>query len=381
MNKTNRKLLTLLAALAILCVSAMPLSAQRSSGGQRTQPAPPPAPAAQNAPAGATQAESPASDFQFTVSGGKVTITGYTGSGGAVVIPATINGLPVTEIGTSAFSARSDNTKYSITRVVIPSGVIEIGDGAFENCKNLTNVTIPSTVTSIGGAAFHLTGLTSVTIPNSVTFIGSFAFARTMISSVTIPGSITEIYGNAFGYCHELREVVIEEGVARIGMWAFLQCSSLEKVTLPASINKILTGPFVYCDGIVRISIAGTLSKDQFDNMSGTSNLWNDLYEAYSRGGPGVYTRSNFHSKEWTRVSDIITVKNAQPELRKDFVTNNTNLYADHSLNAKVIKTIKKDEIVTVLENWITDSAGKQWAHVEHGGSSGWVLGEHLLGK
>ena len=39
-------------------------------------------------------------DFTYTVSGGTVTITGYTGSGGgAVVIPATIDGMPVVSIG------------------------------------------------------------------------------------------------------------------------------------------------------------------------------------------------------------------------------------------------------------------------------------------
>ena len=33
-----------------------------------------------------------------------ITITGYTGSGGDVILPDTINGLPVTSIGASAFS-------------------------------------------------------------------------------------------------------------------------------------------------------------------------------------------------------------------------------------------------------------------------------------
>ena len=37
--------------------------------------------------------------FSYTVEQGKVTITGYTGPGGLVTIPPTINGLPVTSIG------------------------------------------------------------------------------------------------------------------------------------------------------------------------------------------------------------------------------------------------------------------------------------------
>ena len=41
--------------------------------------------------------------FDYTTQNGTITITGYTGPGGAVAIPATINGLPVTSIGGYAF--------------------------------------------------------------------------------------------------------------------------------------------------------------------------------------------------------------------------------------------------------------------------------------
>ena len=37
--------------------------------------------------------------YLYTVNNGTITITGYTGSGGAITIPSTINGLPVTSIG------------------------------------------------------------------------------------------------------------------------------------------------------------------------------------------------------------------------------------------------------------------------------------------
>ena len=41
--------------------------------------------------------------FTFTTNNGAITITGYTGPGGAVDIPSTIIGLPVTSIGNGAF--------------------------------------------------------------------------------------------------------------------------------------------------------------------------------------------------------------------------------------------------------------------------------------
>ena len=68
---------------------------------------------------------------------GAITITGYTGPGGAVTVPATIDGLPVTGIGVSAFY-RNDG----ITRVMLPASVTTIGDNAFHGCTGLTNVTM-----------------------------------------------------------------------------------------------------------------------------------------------------------------------------------------------------------------------------------------------
>jgi hypothetical protein len=45
-----------------------------------------------------------AEDYTYTTNNGAITITGYRGSGGAVVIPSIINGLLVIAIGQNAFS-------------------------------------------------------------------------------------------------------------------------------------------------------------------------------------------------------------------------------------------------------------------------------------
>lgn len=112
-----------------------------------------------------------------------VTITGYNvGLSGDIVIPDTINGLPVKAIGSNAFE------NATITGVVIPDSVTSIGGYAFNNCRSLTSVTILDSVTSIGSDAFgSCSNLTSVTIPNSVTSIGRYAFENcTGLTSVNI---------------------------------------------------------------------------------------------------------------------------------------------------------------------------------------------------
>ena len=82
--------------------------------------------------------------FEYTADNGTITITGYTGPGGAVTIPDTIDGLPVTSIGEWAFSCCN-----GLTSVTIPNSVTSIGDAAFQYCTSLTSVTIPNSVTSV----------------------------------------------------------------------------------------------------------------------------------------------------------------------------------------------------------------------------------------
>ena len=115
--------------------------------------------------------------FSFTtkavvVGGGtqnSCTITGYTGSGGDVVIP---NG--VTTIGNGIFQYNT-----SITSVVIPDSVTTIGDNAFDQCESLKTVRFGtnSQLTTIGGSAFSFCpNIESISISDSVTSIGKYAF-------------------------------------------------------------------------------------------------------------------------------------------------------------------------------------------------------------
>ena len=111
-------------------------------------------------------------DYIYIVTDGNATITGYTGAGGAISIPATLGGYPTVAIGDSVFSNNG-----SLTSVIIPDSVTSIGGYAFYNCWQLTSLTLSSSLTSIGDWAFYYCyNLTSVTIPDSVTTIGGYAF-------------------------------------------------------------------------------------------------------------------------------------------------------------------------------------------------------------
>ena len=112
-------------------------------------------------------------DYEYTDNGNNTcTITDYTGPGGSISMPDTLDGLTVTVIGDLSFY---DND--SLTSIVIPNSVTIIGYGAFYSCSNLASIRIPNSVSSVESLAFYnCDNLTNVTLGNSVTSIGDRAF-------------------------------------------------------------------------------------------------------------------------------------------------------------------------------------------------------------
>ncbi|MBN2109107.1 MAG: leucine-rich repeat protein, partial [Deltaproteobacteria bacterium] len=89
-------------------------------------------------------------NFTCTVSGvDTLTITGYTGPGGAVIIPSMLAGRPVVGIGAGAFLNRS-----RLTSVTIPAGVTIIGPLAFSGCSGLRHVFFHGHAPVMGASVF-----------------------------------------------------------------------------------------------------------------------------------------------------------------------------------------------------------------------------------
>lgn len=160
-------------------------------------------------------------NYFYTEQTSSITITAYNvNASGAVVIPSTIVGKPVTTIGAWAFH---DCTR--ITSVTIPSSVTTLLPNAFAQCSALATVAIPSTVTSLPSGIFANCGsLNNVTIPAGVTLIGPSAFYRcTSLTSITVPEGVTLIDFNAFNGCSALATVTFPASLASIGTDAFAE--------------------------------------------------------------------------------------------------------------------------------------------------------------
>ena len=92
----------------------------------------------------------------------------------------------------------------NITSVVLPEGLISIGQNAFAFINTFSHITLPSTLQYILMNAFSGCGLTSVTIPENVKGISASAFiSSSSLATVTFePTTPPRVGGNAFEYCN-----------------------------------------------------------------------------------------------------------------------------------------------------------------------------------
>ena len=224
-----------------------------------------------------------------------ITVTGYTGSGGAVAIPEAIDHLPVVSIGNHAFARR-----VSITSVVIPDTVTNIGDGAFtymDTHSRLTGLKIGRNVARIGRGAFSgCDQLTKIRIPDKTISIGASAFVFcSKLSRITIPASVTNLEDGAFNACFSLKSITVDAanpaycsvdgvlydknrtrllqfpggkagdyiipvGVTNIAHMALWNCPHLTSVTMPEGVTSIGDEEFAACCKLASVIVPASVT-------------------------------------------------------------------------------------------------------------------------
>ncbi len=248
-------------------------------------------------------------NWKYEVTGdGTAKITKYLGNEGTVNIPAEIEGVSVSTLGSDVFRGNAD-----VTKVVIPEGVKTI-ESTFYMTDNIEVIEIPSTVENISKRAFFCCyGLQSIEvaqeseyyssadgilydkagktlvnvpankkmesfeipagvevigelsvrcleikeliIPDTVTKIERYAIYSNGLTELTIPGSVETLEDESIYYCSDLESIKFEEGsLKEISTMAINTCYKLEKIELPSNITNI--GFFMECNALKEIIIS-----------------------------------------------------------------------------------------------------------------------------
>lgn len=182
-----------------------------------------------------------AEHFDYEKTNSSVRITNYRGPVGSevdVVIPAVVDGLPVTEIGSGkTYSDFAEQRKCNIfggdatvRSITIPKGVRLLLANAFFGVTVFEPLRIPSTVKEIGDSCFY-------------TFQGSVVFSE---------GDLTAIEANAFHGLHFPGVLQLPYGLKTIGRSAFYGVHTTG-VILPETVETIYDSAFYQWDGRKRI--------------------------------------------------------------------------------------------------------------------------------
>lgn len=144
-------------------------------------------------------------EITYAVTGGNITFDMSTGtitdcdeSVTEAVIPDTIGGVLVEEVGIRAFGSC-----INLRSVELPDSVTVIEAFAYDNCGSLNSVKMPKNLEKIESWAFWGCGnLSSIEIPDKTREIGEEAFQNCAgLDSIEIPASVISIGNSAFGYC------------------------------------------------------------------------------------------------------------------------------------------------------------------------------------
>ena len=159
-------------------------------------------------------------------------------------------GLGLVDTAYAAETANSGTCGDNVTWRLSDDGTLTIsGTGKMKDYNDYNNCAPWDSVRS---------QVKSVVIEDGVTRIGISAFKNCdALTDVTIPGSVIRIEDYAFSDCSALTSVTIPDGVTYIGSYAFSDCDSLASVTIPGSVTKIGGSVFYDCDALTDIYYDG----------------------------------------------------------------------------------------------------------------------------
>ena len=186
-------------------------------------------------------------------------------------IKKVVIGSGVTNVGAYVFHYTTN-----LASVTLPSSVTSIGAYAFSNCYPLANVSFPAGLKSIGNYAFYSCyTMTALALPEGLTSLGAYAFYYCRaLKSVTLPSSLQALGSSAFGHCEALTDVALPEGLTMIQAYAFNACTALAAVTLPASLANIGKQAFLDCTALTSITFTGTaptIGENAFSGVTATA--------------------------------------------------------------------------------------------------------------
>lgn len=207
-------------------------------------------------------------------------ITRCLGDGSRLILPNTIQGLPVTELGADCFAVTLPELMETLScdapeplykrekppipreagnktlkRLTLPAGLQRLGDRALARCSALPRVELPETLHTVGSHCFHYCGaLEHMELPQAITALPDYVFAECRkLTRVSLPKGIRSIGRCCFYNCTHLKSLDLPDALESIGDRMLMNCFELKRLAFRIGVNG--SALLEEIDRVMRVSV------------------------------------------------------------------------------------------------------------------------------
>ena len=214
--------------------------------------------------------------------------------GASIVVPDSIDGIPVTKIidketdfygfNNIATIKLGKNIKYIGTNAYSTDPSKSYGDNIFSGATSLAYIDVDkdnSTFVSVDGVLYNKDKTVIIKYPaNKTKDVDQNTHAYTILDTleiINIPDSVKVIDSESFSDCENLYKIRFGNNVEEIKSLAFNNCMNLDTITLPNNLKKILNSVFKDCNKLVKITFTSNIEEIGKNLFTGCTNL-NSIY-------------------------------------------------------------------------------------------------------
>lgn len=232
--------------------------------------------------------EGTVADFEIEIANGTVTILSYKGTNEHLIVPATIDGMPVTAIADGAFAPVQESEPqpqdetdeeqeppYSLKTLILPDSIVEIGTGILEGCESLHSLATPlmgktaqdkQYLGYLFGATTHENNARDIPVSLKClrltgqweTLPAYVLFDCNDLICLALPETVTVIEKFAIYNCKSLKQIDGLDQIVTFGDRSLMNCASLQTVTLGNALQTVGFGAFEGCKSIVAMTLPFT---------------------------------------------------------------------------------------------------------------------------
>ena len=232
--------------------------------------------------------EGTAIDFEIEITNNEVTILSYKGTNEHLIVPAAINGLPVTAIANGAFAPAEENEaesqdegeeeqepQFALKTLILPDSIVTLGTGILKGCESLHSLVVPlmgrtaedkQYLGYLFGADTHENNARDIPVSlKCLRLTGQWStlpayalFDCNDLICLGLPEEMTVIEKFAIYNCKSLKQIDGLDQIVTFGDRSLMNCASLQTVTLGNSLQTVGFGAFEGCQAIRAMTLPFT---------------------------------------------------------------------------------------------------------------------------